>query len=313
MTSDHDIDQFHPDPSAASPLPVQSFRIGSLECKVLSDGYVAVPVALLAAVPIDELKSFLAPHGQDGDIYRNPISCLAVTLADGTLVIVDSGIGKVAGHQGAPVPTAGRFAESVRQAGIDPASVRVVLVSHLHPDHFGGLFDDTDAPLFPNASYHVCREEAVFWEDPATELTGTLMPPPMRAHTIAAARRFLTLAGDRLKLFDAGGSPVAGVSTLPLPGHTPGQVGFLFDGGDELLLYTADCAGHPLVSLQKPDWRFAFDENAPVAVESRKRLTRQLIETGWYSFTPHFPWPAFGHVDEQHGLPVWTAGKRQLD
>ena len=225
-------------------------------------------------------------------------------------MIVDSGIGKASGSQDAPVTTAGRFAEALEQAGIVPADVEVVLVSHVHPDHVGGLFDEADQPLFPNASYFVSREEVVFWQDAATDLSGTLMPPPMRDGVIATARRFLARAEGRIRLFDAGDAPVDGVQSVPLPGHTPGQVGFLFEGGDEQLFYTADAVGHPLVSMRRPEWRFAFDADASVAVATRKSLAARLVETGWYSFTPHFPWPSYGRVARSGDEVVWTPGKR---
>ena len=132
----------------------------------------------------------------------------------------------------------------------------------------------------------------------------------MRGQIIAAARRFLAQVGDRLRMFDAGSSPLPGVRSVALPGHTPGQVGYLFDGQAEQLLYTADCMGHPHISLQRPDWRFAFDTDPDLAVASRKQLARQLLDTGWYNFAPHFPWPSFGHIDDADGTPVWKDGKR---
>ncbi|WP_174296681.1 MBL fold metallo-hydrolase [Sphingomonas bacterium] len=110
-------------------------------------------------MPPDELKLFLVANGQDPDVLMNPISCLCVTLADGRRMIVDSGIGGVAGPDGSPIPSAGRFADAVRRAGIDPATIDTVFVSHIHPDHIGGLFDDDDQPLFPNADIHVTRQE----------------------------------------------------------------------------------------------------------------------------------------------------------
>ncbi|WP_174296680.1 hypothetical protein [Sphingomonas bacterium] len=136
------------------------------------------------------------------------------------------------------------------------------------------------------------------------------MPPPLRTKTIATARRFVAIAGDRLRQFDAGEPPVAGVGSMALPGHTPGQVGFVFEGGDATLLYTADAAGHSFVSLQKPEWRFAFDTDSPVAIATRRQLIRTLIDAGWYNFTPHFPWPAYGRIVERDGRPLWLAERQ---
>ena len=300
-----------PRTTPASGELVHTFTVGSLQCTALSDGFVPVPATLLAVeVPPEEVKSFLRANGQDPDILLNPISCLCVTREDGRRIMVDSGIGSVAGPEGSAIPTGGRFAAAVYQAGIDRESIEIVLVSHIHPDHIGGLFDEAGEPLFPNARYFVTRQEVEFWTSPANDLGGTLMPPLLRTKTIATARRFIELAGDRLRQFEAGDAPVEGVGSIGLPGHTPGQVGFIFDGGSETLLYTADAAGHPFVSLQKPEWRFAFDTDSPTAIATRRALVRKLIDTEWHNFTPHFPWPSFGRIIEGGGQPVWLAGMR---
>ncbi len=101
---------------------------------------------------------------------------------------------------------------------------------------------------------------------------------------IDTARRFLDQAGDRVVLFDAGHPAVDGVDTMLLPGHTGGQVGFLFDGGEARLLYTADAAGHPPLAAA-----------AGVALRLRRRLAarhRHAAKPGLFNFTPHFPWPS---------------------
>ena len=239
MASSATFDRAEAEASSDGEELVHAFRVGSLRCIALSDGFIAVPAMLLAAeVSPEEIKAFLNANGQDPEMLRNPISCLLVTLADGRTVVVDAGCGNVPGSEGATIPTAGRFAEAVDHAGIDRAGIDLVLVSHIHPYHGGGLFDADGHPFFPNADYLVSRQEVEFWRSPATDLGGTLMPPPRRGQVIALAHRFLEQAGDRLKLFEAGEPAIDGVETLPLPGHTAGQVGFLFDGGDATLPVT---------------------------------------------------------------------------
>ena len=288
---------------------VRPFTVGSLQCKSLSDGFIVVPVPLLAAeVPIDEIKALLRENGLEIELHLNPISCLYVVLPDGRKLVVDAGLGESVGPDGAPIRTAGRLPDALAQAGIDPADIDLVLVSHVHPDHIGGLFDAAGEPRFANAEYLVSRQEVEFWQSPQTDLGGTLMPPPMRVRTIATARRFLEQAAGRLRVFEGGEPALEGVDTQLLPGHTAGQVGFIFDGGDAKLFYTADAGGHAVISLQHPEWRFAFDADAPLAIDTRKKLVAQLVETDVQTFTPHFPWPSFGHVEARDGKPVWVRG-----
>jgi glyoxylase-like metal-dependent hydrolase (beta-lactamase superfamily II) len=300
------------DGAARAPSPEDlffPFTIGGMECVTLSDGFVQAPLRLLAPeIPEPELKAFMSAHGEDGDLMRVLISCLLVRMPGSSqTMLVDAGLGRSA-HTGAPVETAGRLREAFAKAGIDRASVDIVLVSHIHPDHVGGLFLDDDQPTFPNARYFVSQEEVDFWGAAEPDLSGTIMPPFIRTGVIAIAQRFLALAADRLTIFKAGDDVLDNVGTILLDGHTPGQVGFMFRGEGQSLYYTADAAGHSGVSVQKPDWRFSFDTDAPLAIATRKRLLASLIEMGCYNFTPHFPWPAVGRLKMQGDRLTWKAG-----
>ena len=228
-------------------------------------------------------------------------------MPDDRRLLVDSGLGSVPGPGGHAVPTVGRLQEALAAAGIDPASVDDVLVSHIHPDHIGGLFDAQGSAHFRNARYFVPRADADFWAGDRPDLSGTLMPPPLQGGTIASAKRFLALAEGQMSLFEAGEEVLPGVRSLPLPGHTPGQVGFLFDGGSDRLFYTADAAGHPHVSVEQPEWRFAFDTNASLAIQTRKDLLDLLADRGWATYTPHFTWPGIGRFARTASGVRWQA------
>lgn len=283
------------------------FSIGTLECVALRDGYVESPTRAAAPeVAPEELMNFLAAEGEDAKMRRTPISCLFVRDGTGSDMLVDAGIGTLPGIGGVPIASAGRLTQALAAAGIDPAAIRTILVSHIHPDHIGGLFDEADRPLFPAARYHVSREEVDFWGAPEPDLGGTTMPPPMRVDTVRAAKRFLSLASDRMVVFAAGEDAIGGVKTILLDGHTPGQVGFLFDGGrDDKLFYTADAAGHQAISVKRPHWRFSFDTDAKLAIATRNRLIELVLETGWSMFTPHFPWPPVGKLARRDGEARW--------
>ena len=285
------------------------FDLGSLQCTALRDGFVTGPTRPLAPeAPTDELRRLLASHGDHPDIRHITIACLHVRLPSGRGALVDAGIGKLPGLDGQPLLSAGFTARALEAAGVARDEVETVLVSHIHPDHVGGLFDEANRPVFPRARYHLSREELEFWDQPAPDLTGTLLPPFVQEDCVRSAKRFLAVAAGRMELFDAGDVVVEGVRSFPLPGHTPGQVGFLFETGGEPLFYTADAAANRPVSLQRPDWRFAFDTDSPMAVDTRKRLIDLAVEKGWPLFTPHFPWPAIGRIVRESGGIQWTPG-----
>lgn len=280
------------------------FRVGSLECLSLRDGFTVAPLGThFQDNPVAEQRAFLIRNGADAEGLTTPLSCLLVHVpGSDRLILVDSGMGC-----NASIPTTGRLARSLEAAGIEPGAVTDILLSHLHPDHIGGLFDKKGTAVFPNARYHVSREEALFWEDPAMDLSGTEMDRVRREEMVRGARKFLSVAGDKLNRFISGDDPIPGVLSISLPGHTGGQVGYLFRSGGETLLYTADALCNRFVSLQHPEWRFAFDADSPRAIVTRDALIASLTAERHFVFVPHFPL-GIGGVTERGGVLVWAPG-----
>ena len=129
------------------------FKFGDVDCVALTDGYSPSPSNRLAAdVPEDELLAFLTERGQSVGIRHTPLACLVLRM-DGDVILVDSGKG-VLGY-----PTLGRLDEAMAIAGVNPEEITIVLVSHLHPDHIGGMFGENDEPCFPNAVYYATDVE----------------------------------------------------------------------------------------------------------------------------------------------------------
>ena len=98
-----------------------------------------------------------------------------------------------------------------------------VLVSHIHPDHVDGLYDDSGARIYPNAEYRVGAEELAFWSQKNLDLSWSPVPPPRQDEMIAAAIRLLDFSNGSLTTFRGGEAAAPGVGTISLPGHTPGQ------------------------------------------------------------------------------------------
>ena len=125
-------------------------------------------------------------------------------------------------------------APQLRSAGIDPADIRRVVLSHLHTDHVGGL----DA--FAHAEVVVGREE---WES-ATGVAGRIrgyLPqywPPGLKPTI------VDFGGPAIGPFAASHDVVGDGRLLlvPSPGHTRGHAALLVRDGEQVRLLAGDLA-----------------------------------------------------------------------
>ena len=272
------------------------FRVGNLDCVSLSDGAIRVPLG-----PPEP--------GKPMQFRLVPLACLLVTLPKtGQRVLIDSGFGNNPDTMGKPLFSDGRLAESLSMASISPGSIDAVLISHLDPDHIGGLFHHHDGSrTFPHATYYAPAEEIAFWSRESIDLSVSPTPEPSKQDRLRNASRLLRLAGDTLKTFHAGEEVLPGITSIALPGHTSAQVGFLLDGDFEALLYTGDSVTHAVTSLETPNVFHPLDFYPEQGVETRHKLIRLLLENKWQSFSPHFPWPAFGRVERSGDGVIWKA------
>ena len=199
--------------------------------------------------------------------------------------------------------------ESLSAAGVSPESIDAVLISHLDPDHVGGLLRDDGSKRFPNATYYAGAEEVAFWGRETIDLSYSPSPEPVKRERLNASSRLLRLAGHAIETFRAGEEVMPGVGTIALPGHTPGQVGFIVDGEPESLLYTADSVANSVVSIETPHLHNPMDLDPEVGVASRHALIKLLIEKNWQSFSPHFPWPSVGRIVRTDNGAAWKSAE----
>ena len=136
-------------------------KYADLEAIVVSDGHFVLPTGFLVApdAPTAEREAALKAAGQTGDQFQL-VNNVVVIRRQSDLILVDAGTGPR--HQ----PTAGKLAENLKSAGIQPADVTTVVLTHGHPDHLWGILDAGDNPIYPRASYVVSAREWDLWADP---------------------------------------------------------------------------------------------------------------------------------------------------
>src|SRR5689334_14868453 len=147
--------------------PAARFRIGTVECTIVSDGWNDYqPATIFPGIPEEDWRALVGDSLTHDGLVRTPYQVLLLSVGD-RWVLVDAGLGEVAGPDG----TAGRVRASLAAMGVAADEIEAVIVSHGHPDHIGGLVrlgDASPAPAFPNATVLLTREEHDFWTTDAS-------------------------------------------------------------------------------------------------------------------------------------------------
>jgi glyoxylase-like metal-dependent hydrolase (beta-lactamase superfamily II) len=139
------------------------FEFGKVHGFILNDGVWEKPhdPAFIENVSVEETKAAMTAAGIAYEFVPIPFNITLLEFGDDT-VLFDAGTG------GQFQPTAGAMIANMAAAGIKPAQITRVIVSHFHPDHVFGLMSKApdNTPVFPNAAICVPSTEFKFWMDP---------------------------------------------------------------------------------------------------------------------------------------------------
>jgi glyoxylase-like metal-dependent hydrolase (beta-lactamase superfamily II) len=263
-------------------------KVGAIDVTVLSDGTLEVPMSfVLPETPPAEAAALLTSHGYPATGAPIPTN-ITLVKSGAELVLIDTGAG--ANFQ----PTAGKLAENMEAAGLDPAAVTKVVFTHGHADHLWGAIDDfDDSERFPKASYVIAAAEWDFWIHPDTP---TSVPDWLQGMARGNARILQRLEG-RIERRKGGEGLAPGLSFVATPGHTPGHMAVLVESGGERLLIGGDVLAHSAISFARPEWRFGSDYDRDLAVATRRRLLDRLASERLPLVGFHLPYPGHGVVE----------------
>lgn len=184
---------------------------------------------------------------------------------------------------------------ALNAAGYTPDQVDVVVITHMHGDHIGGLMGEGGA-TFPNARYVTASAEFDAWA-------------AMDNGTFDAKMRPLA---EQTEMIGDGASVASGITALAAHGHTPGHTAYMIESGGSQLLIAADFANHYVWSLGYPDWEVKFDMDKAKAAETRRRLLGMLATDKIPFVGYHMPWPGTGYVSAKGDGFVYEPTSYQL-
>src|SRR5690349_14439690 len=267
-------------------------QVGDIEVLVISDGVLPITASTLATnVDSADLAGWLTDMYLAPDVVDWPLNVVVVRAGDRT-ILVDAGLGV----EFPDFPRAGQTVHRLEAAGIDPASVTDVVLTHLHMDHVGGLLTEgLKERLRQDLRVHVAAAEAEFWESP--DFSRTDMPAPVPDALRSIASRFLDEYRGQMRTFETEYEVAPGVLVARTGGHTPGHSIVRLASGGDRLTFAGDAVFE--VGFENPEWHNGFEHDPEESARVRIALLRELAATGEALVATHLPFPSVCHVATQ--------------
>lgn len=263
------------------------FNLGEFEVTVLSDGSYALPTALIGTnIPRDKVIAYLKSN------FLSPVERLShvnipLINTGKDLVLVDVG--------GGPnwQATAGKLADNLEAAGFTVEDVTKVVVTHGHPDHIWGMYDEfEEAPRFPNAEYFIAETEWDFW---TTDKAMKALPEEFQGFAIGAKKHLPPIA-EKTKRIKPGAEILPGIATISTPGHTIGHMSLAVASKGNNLIVTSDTLTHPFISFEHPGWWPQTDFDQKQAEQSRRKVLDMAATDRSLILAYHLSFPGLGRV-----------------
>lgn len=269
--------------------------IGEIEVTALSDGTVGLPV--------DKLLTNVTAGQVVRALQRAYLKIPVETSVNGYLVNTGSKLVLIdAGAAGLFGPTLGRLLTNLRAAGYQPEQVDEIYITHMHPDHVGGLMAG-DKPAFPNAVVRADAKEADFWLSKANLEAA----PEAAKGSFQGAQASLGayVAAGRFKAFDGDTDLVPGIRAVAARGHTPGHTTYVVESQGEKLVVWGDLMHVAAVQFADPSVTIQFDSDPKAAAPQRKKAYKDAAKQGYYAAVAHVSFPGIGRLRADGKGYVW--------
>lgn len=249
--------------------------LGQVKISALKDAENMAPLsAILTPASLEKVKGSIAA---DGEVKLN-INAYLLRM-NGKNILIDTGLGAEQG---------GQLLQALNALDIAPEMIDMVVMTHLHIDHAGGLYGE-GKEVFGNAQVWVAEDEARYWGEEKEF-------PALQQGSIPFARAALKVSN--LRLYAPGIEIMPGLTSIAAYGHTPGHTAFMVNAGEKQVLIWGDAMHVPGLQFAFPDVQVVYDVDADAAQTVRQDLLQMASEQGLIVAGMHLPFPGWGMVEK---------------
>lgn len=249
-----------------------TYRVGQIEVSLLNENQGQGNESILLGHTPEILKETI-PAGT----FPNAVNAFLIKN-EGKYILADTGFGR-------------KLFDNLAASGVSPEKIDIVLLTHMHGDHIGGMFKD-GTKAFPNSKVYIAKAEYDYWSsgEKANE----------------TANKIFTQYKEQLVIFDpvefnAEQNLLTGIKAIKAYGHTPGHTLFLIESGREQLLIWGDITHAQVVQIPYPAVAVTYDVDPTQAIASRKAVLKYVAEKNIPVAGMHIPYPGIGKITTGNG------------
>jgi len=280
--------------TAPSPL-VERRKIGGFTVHAIQAGGQRLDGGAMFGVVPKPLWERRIPADERNRIQLG-MRCLLIEHPSG-LILIDTGAGNkenekfkdIYGLENEGADGGTMLEDGLKEIGVAPADIAIVINTHLHFDHAGGnTRNRPDGSLevsFPNATYIVRRGEYEY-----------AMNSNERTAASYFERNWVPLdQADKIEWVSREKEIVKGVRVIPTPGHTPFHQSVLIESSGDRAFSPGDIVPTP-APLPLP-WIMGYDVEPLVTLETKRRILKQAVDENWLVIFEHDAAVAWGRVE----------------
>lgn len=277
----------------------EKMKFGEFNIVLLSDGTFSLDGGGMFGVVPKVLWNKLTP-ADDANRIKLGLNCLLIQTGDKN-ILVDTGMGNKFDEKFKKMFNVNKtndLISSLRDKGLKPEDIDIVINTHLHFDHCGGntrfaeIRNQNDEirnviPSFPNAEYIVQKRE---WED--------AINPNERTRVSYLKENLIPIQeAGLLKLIDGDTEILPGIKTIVTGGHTAGHQSVLIESNSKRAFYLGDLI--PTTAHIKVPYVMGYDLYPLDTIDKKREILGRALKEHWLLIFEHDPKIGMGYLEEE--------------